>query len=136
MRKVLYSLCAVIVALSVASVARAADPPDPSMRNWQNQMSQLKRPVAKGCFATRYPSTDWTAVACVATPKVPMPPKDGARPLVVGNGSDVSARVPGGTHIQTAIGSFDNVVNVTSGSGPIGNSGPSINNAYTLQMNT
>ncbi|GAB1642123.1 hypothetical protein KRMM14A1259_25460 [Krasilnikovia sp. MM14-A1259] len=54
---------------------------------------------------------------------------------MVGNGSDIAAQVPTG-FISTAIGSFDSVVNVTSESGPIGNSGPSIANAYTLQLNT
>jgi hypothetical protein len=43
--------------------------------------------------------------------------------------------VPSGT-ISTAIGSFDSVTNVTSVSGPIGNSGTPVANAYTLQLNT
>lgn len=136
MRRVVGAICAVIVVLSVASAAKGADPAKPGMRDWQNQVSQLTRPASKGCFTTEYPSADWKPVKCVTAPAVPMPPKDGARPLVVGNGSDVAAKVPGGSFIQTAIGSFDSVVNVTSGSGPIGNTGPSIANAYTLQMNT
>jgi hypothetical protein len=52
----------------------------------------------------------------------------------VGNSNDISAQAPTG-FISTAIGSFDTVTNVTSESGPIGNSGPSITNAYTLQLN-
>src|SRR6266545_3776978 len=85
--------------------------------------------------AAENPKLQWRAAACTAAPNLPQPPKHGARPLVVGNGDDVAAQVPSG-FISTAIGSFDSVVNVTSESGPIGNSGPSIANAYTLQLNT
>ena len=135
MRKIWGLLGSVLLVLSVATVANAADPARPGLRDWQNQVSKVSRPASAGCFTTEYPATDWRPAACVASPKVPMTPKDGARPLVVGNGSDVAARVPAGSFIQTAIGSFENV-NVSSGSGPIGNTGPSIANAYTLQMNT
>src|SRR6185436_20645262 len=38
--------------------------------------------------------------------------------------------------ISTAIGSFPTVTNVTSESGPVGNTGPSLPNTYTLQLNT
>jgi von Willebrand factor type D domain len=55
--------------------------------------------------------------------------------LTVGNNSDVSPQVPSG-FISTAIGSFDSVTGVTSENGPIGNSGPPVANAYTLQLNT
>jgi hypothetical protein len=64
-----------------------------------------------------------------------MQPKRGARPLVVGNGTDVSAQAPTG-FISSGIGTFDSVTNVTSESSPIGNTGPPVNNAYTLQLNT
>jgi hypothetical protein len=64
-----------------------------------------------------------------------MPPKRGPRPFVVGNGDDVAAKLSPG-FISTAIGSFDSVTGVTSESGPIGNSGPAVANAYTLQLNT
>jgi hypothetical protein len=47
----------------------------------------------------------------------------------------VAAQVATG-FIATAIGSFDSVTNVTSQSGPIGNTGPAIANAYSLQLNT
>jgi hypothetical protein len=135
MRRILGALGAFLLVLSFASVADA-DPAKPGLPDWQNQVAKVSRPASTGCYTAVYPSTDWQPARCVATPKVPMPPKDGARPLVVGNGSDVAARVPAGSFIQTAIGSFENVTNVTSGSGPIGNSGPAIANAYTLQMNT
>lgn len=133
MRKVLGTLCALIVVLAGATAAHAA--PTPGIGDWQNAVSKVARPASTGCFTTEYPSTTWRPAACAAAPAVPMPPKDGARPLVVGNGSDLSARVPAGNFIQTSIGTFEDV-NVTGGRGPIGNAGPQIENAYTLQMNT
>ncbi len=126
---------ATLVAASAAwAPANAAENPRPSQRDRQNKIAQLPQP-AKGCFTAEYPKLQWRAAACTAAPNLPQPPKHGARPLVVGNGDDVAAQVPSG-FISTAIGSFDSVVNVTSESGPIGNSGPSIANAYTLQLNT
>ncbi|MFG1603182.1 VWD domain-containing protein [Actinoplanes sp. NPDC049265] len=136
MRRILGALGAVLLTLGLAGVAHAADPAKPGLNAWQNQVAKVNRPASTGCYTAVYPNTAWQPTACVAAPKLPMPPKDGARPLVVGNGSDVAARVPAGSFIQTAIGSFENVTNVTSGSGPIGNAGPPVANAYTLQMNT
>jgi hypothetical protein len=64
-----------------------------------------------------------------------MPPKQGPRPLVVGNGDDVAAEAPSG-FIQSAIGSFDSVTNVTSVTSAIGSGTTQVANAYTLQLNT
>jgi hypothetical protein len=101
--------------------------------DWRVSLAQV--PLSKkGCFQASYPSKEWRQVVCKAAPNRPMPPRRGARPLVVGNGDDISAQAPTG-FISTAIGSFDSVTNVTSESGPIGNSGPAIANAYTLQLN-
>lgn len=100
---------------------------------WRVSMAQVPLPK-RGCFQAAYPNKEWREVACKAAPNRPMPPKRGARPLVVGNSNDISAQAPTG-FIATAIGSFDTVTSVTSESGPIGNSGPSIANAYTLQLN-
>ncbi len=101
--------------------------------DWRVSLAQVPLPK-KGCFQAAYPSKEWRQVACKAAPNRPMPPRRGARPLVVGDGDDISAQAPTG-FISTAIGSFDSVIDVTSESGPIGNSGPSIANAYTLQLN-
>jgi len=126
---------ATIVAASAAwAPANAAESPQPSQRDWQNETAHAPRP-GKGCFTAEYPKVQWQATPCTAAPNMTQPPRRGPRPLVVGNGDDVAAQVPSG-FISTAIGSFDSVVNVTSESGPIGNSGPSIANAYTLQLNT
>lgn len=61
--------------------------------------------------------------------------RNGPRPNVVGNGNDISGQAPSG-HISQAIGDFENVTDVTSESGPVGNAGPSLANTYTLQINT
>jgi len=103
-------------------------------QEWRISMAQIPLPK-KGCFESAYPSREWREVPCTTAPDYPMPPRSGARPLVVGNANDIAAQAPTG-FISTAIGSFDTVTNVTSESGPIGNTGPSIANAYTLQLNT
>jgi hypothetical protein len=72
--------------------------------DWRISMAQTP-PPRKGCFQSSYPSKEWQEVACKPTPKYPQPPARGPRPLVVGNGSDVSAQAPSG-FISTAIGSL------------------------------
>jgi hypothetical protein len=128
------ALATIMTASAVWTPANAAVTSPPNQRDWQNRIAQVPQP-GKGCFLAEYPTMEWQATACAPARNLPQPPHHGARPLVVGNGDDVAAQVPAG-FISTAIGSFDSVVNVTSESGPIGNSGPSIANAYTLQMNT
>ena len=103
-------------------------------KDWSQSMHRKAAPK-KGCFSADYPSTDWKEVPCGKSPEIPAPPRRGIRPAVVGNGNDIAAQAPSG-HITQAIGHFENVTNVTSESGPIANTGPSIANAYTLQINT
>jgi hypothetical protein len=102
---------------------------------WQKAMSRVPLPK-KGCFTAAYPSMEWQEAPCTTTPPYPQPPRRGPRPETVGNGNDVSPQVPTGFFISTAIGSFDSVTGVTSESGTIGNTGPPVANAYTLQLNT
>lgn len=105
-------------------------------KDWHIAMAQLPLP-ASGCFQSAYPNRQWNPATCRPAPNIPMQPKHGPRPLVVGNGDDVSAQVPTATDfISTGIGTFDSVTNVTSESSPIGNTGPPVANAYTLQLNT
>jgi hypothetical protein len=103
---------------------------------WRKAIAHTRQPT-KGCFTARYPSLKWQTVRCVPTPKYPMPPKHGVAPLIGGggNGSDISAQAPTG-HISSATGSFDTLTNVTSESGPIGNTGSSFADTYTLQVNS
>jgi len=101
--------------------------------DWQKSMSQVPLPK-KGCFGAEYPRLEWKEEPCVAGPNYPMPPRNGPRPFPVGNGNDVAAQAPSG-FIASASGSFTSS-GVTSESGPIGNSGPSLPDTYTLQINT
>jgi hypothetical protein len=100
---------------------------------WHKRMLAVPLPK-KGCFRGVYPNMEWQEIPCVATPSYPQPPRHGPRPLVVGDKNDVSAHAPTG-FISQATGSFP-TANVTGESGPIANSGPSVANAYTIQMNT
>lgn len=140
-RKTYTLVSTAVLATMVAALANWAPAnaspvsPPPSQEDWQNAIAQAPRP-ATGCYTAQFPQMQWRTTGCTAAPNVPMPPRNGARPLIVGNGDDISAQLPAGNFMHTAIGSFDNVVNVTSESGPIANSGAAVNNAYTLQMNT
>jgi hypothetical protein len=128
------ALATIVVASAAWAPANAAENPQPSQRDWQNEIAQVPQP-AKGCFTASYPRAQWRKAQCAPAPDIPMTPPHGPRPLVIGNTDDISAKVPSG-FISTAIGSFDNVTNVTSESSPIGNSGPPVADAYTLQVNT
>ena len=139
------SLCAASALLSC--LATSAQTPAANQRltpeelrlrqDWHLSMAQIPLPK-KGCFQARYPNKEWREVTCVPTPNYPLlpaPPRHGPRPLIVGNNNDVSPQTPTG-FISTAIGSFDSATGITTESGPVGNSGPSLSDTYTLQMNT
>jgi hypothetical protein len=100
---------------------------------WHIEMAQIPLPK-KGCFQASYPNKVWHEVACKPAPPYPQPPRRGPRPLIVGNGDDVSAQAPTGL-ISMAVGSFDSST-ATSEMGQIGATGPQVANAYTLQLNT
>lgn len=134
----------VLVRLSISTRGQQPSPPPATGQqsaeeakqrdDWRVSMAQVPLPK-KGCFQSTYPNREWQETACTIAPNIPFLPRRGPRPLIVGNGDDISAQAPSG-FISTAIGSFDSATNVTSESGPIGNTGPSITNAYTLQINT
>jgi hypothetical protein len=105
-----------------------------SREQWRRKMSAVPLPN-KGCFTAVYPGKKWRQVTCVPAPNYPQPPRRGAKPLVVGDGNDVSAMAPSGL-ISQATGSFETVSGVTGESGTIANSGAAVANAYTLQLNT
>jgi hypothetical protein len=100
---------------------------------WHIEMAQIPLPK-KGCFQASYPNKAWHEVACKPAPPYPQPPRRGPRPLIVGNGDDVSAQAPTGL-ISMAVGSFDSST-ATSETGQINATGPQVANAYTLQLNT
>jgi hypothetical protein len=120
---------------AAAAPAKTVSPEEVQRQTDWNK-SMIRKPAPKkGCFTAAYPQTEWQEVPCVPAPPFPQPPRQGPPPNVVGGGNDIAAQAPSG-FISQAIGKFENVTNVTSESGPIGNSGPSIANAYSLQINT
>ena len=120
---------AVMILASVCTahgaVAAQASGTPASRPAWRADIAKILAP-GKGCFTATFPALEWQKAACVRTPSYPQPPRHGARPFTVGNNDDVAAQVPAGSHISTAIGSFDSVTGVTSESGPIGNTGPAL----------
>jgi hypothetical protein len=91
-------------------------------------------PTKEGCYTSSYPSDEWQSATCVTAPQRPYPAARGRRPDFVGNGTDASV-TPAGL-IYSAVGSFDLVTGVTSESGQVDNTGPSVANAFSLQLNT
>lgn len=134
----------IVLVYALTSLATPQVPPKPNeqvspeeanrRKDWNYSMLKKAAPKA-GCFTAGYPKNEWQEVPCKAAPNIPMIPRRGLRPFVVGNGDDISAGAPSGTITQT-IGRFENISNVTSETGLIGNSGSPVNNAYTLQINT
>ncbi|QIG47220.1 hypothetical protein G5V57_05440 [Nordella sp. HKS 07] len=127
-----------VTAVGSDEIPIAKDQQTPRARNakereeWQNAIELAPAPK-KGCFEARYPNPEWKEVPCVKAPDIPMPPRQGPRPLVVGNTDDIAATAPSGT-ISSTTGSFT-IAGVTSESGQIGNTGPFVADAYTLQIN-
>jgi len=132
------ALASVLVSLAACHAGRPTVKPTPTnveqQRQFQTDMAKVPLPKP-GCFEATYPTREWHEVPCKAAPKYPQPPRHGARAQIVGNNNDVSPKVPSG-FISNAIGSFDSVTGVTSESGLINNTGATVANAYTLQLNT
>lgn len=140
----LLSVCSVPHAHAQASTPPSGrQPPSAELRRqWEDYrvaMAQVA-PPKKGCFTASFPSREWREIACVPAPDYPMlpramAPRGGPVPLTVGDGNDILAVAPSGT-ISAAIGSFENLSNVTGESGLINNAGSAVADAYTLQINT
>ena len=111
-----------------------AQPSAAQLEAWRTAMAQVPLPK-QGCFTVTYPATQWQEIPCTTPPNIPMLPKRPPRPLIIGNGADVSAQAPSG-FISTAIGSFDAGTNVTGEAGQVGGAGGQVANAYSLQLNT
>jgi hypothetical protein len=107
------------------SQAVAQPPSERSLKAWRETMSRIPRPK-KGCFKSLYPSIEWQETQCTTPSPLPYPPRSGARPENIGNGTNFSAQVGG--HISSAVGSFDSVTGVTNDFNAIPN--------FSLQLNT
>jgi hypothetical protein len=101
-----------------------------SLEAWREIMSRIPLPKT-GCFTSSYPRTEWQQVPCAPAPPLkPFAPAAGPTPATVGNTNDFSATVSSGS-ISKAVGSFDNVSNVTSEDDSQFGQG-----AWSLQLNT
>lgn len=118
-----------------AAQAQSVQPTAADLQAWQEEIANVPYPEGNSCFTSSYPHLAWQEAKCATAPAVPMVPKPGPRPFVIGNGNDISAQTPGGP-IWAAYGSFENVMGVVSESSPIGGVGPPVANAYSLQLNT
>jgi hypothetical protein len=123
----------------VAARVTAAQTPNPELVRAQSEWHQalLKLPHPKpGCYRATYPRVEWIEVTCNPAPKYPAIPTHGVpKPFTVGNGgSNDFASNPTGTIIGVD-GTFPNPSVGLTESGPIANSGPSLSDTYTLQIN-
>jgi hypothetical protein len=128
--------------LSTAYAAPAADDADAKAReSWREYMHQLQAPW-KGCFHANYPSHQWEEVQCQAAPgyRSKLPSRTENNEQIVGNGKDVVAQAPSGTHFSLVKGSFPTVTGVktekSAGVRAFGGGGILGANEYTLQVNT
>jgi hypothetical protein len=140
-------LLAVVVAVLVSAPAFAQTTSGPApavqtpsaqnLKDWRSGMQQV--PVPKqGCFTSSYPSTTWQEVPCTTAPARPYLPVRGPRSQgqqTAGANNDALAAV--GSHISTAVGSFDSVTGVTSETGTDPDNGnPNTPNIFSLQLNS
>jgi hypothetical protein len=121
---------------TTAVVQHETEGPTPEPGVWRESIAQVPLPK-EGCFQSTYPSMEWDEVECSTAPNYPYIPKEPPKPLIVGNGNDLSPEVPSGLgFISSATGTFEDVTNVTSESGQNNGTGPAVANAYSIQLNT
>jgi hypothetical protein len=123
--------------------AKAAAVPVPHTKAaWQADLKHIRTP-GSGCFSSSYPALTWHAVKCGTAPRVPAGGARSttstahARPAQVGgrtDGQDYVTTVPG--YISEATGIFWEVDSAITEQGQIGGTGPQIDNAFSLQMNS
>jgi hypothetical protein len=103
---------------------------------WHKSLLRLPHPKP-GCYKASFPRVEWKAVPCGTPPPYPIQPAHGpAKHFTVGNGgSNDFAAHPTGT-ISGVDGTFPSVSNGITESGPIANSGLSLPDTYSLQINT
>jgi hypothetical protein len=124
-------------ASTIPSAAQTTKPQIAKTREeWHKALLQLPHPKT-GCYKASFPRVEWKAVPCGTPPPYPVEPAHGpAKHFIVGNGgSNDFAANPTGT-IFGVDGTFPSVSSGITESGPIANSGPSLSDTYTLQINT
>lgn len=107
-----------------------------TQKDWRAAMARLPK-REPGCYVASFPRVEWVKVACGPPPKYPILPTRGpaAHFVVGGGGSNDFAASPTGTIIASE-GTFVSVSPGITESGPIANSGASLADTYTLQINT
>jgi hypothetical protein len=107
-----------------------------AQETWHQSLLTLPHPKP-GCYKAAYPKVEWTEAVCGKAPQYPIMPAHGAiKHFIVGNGgANDFASHPSGT-ITGVDGTFPSLSAGITESGPIANSGPSLPDTYTLQINT
>ncbi len=116
--------------------AFAGNPPSSLARaQWQGEIANVPTP-GHGCYHASYPALQWQATACVVAPNLPFAPQLPAQgtPAVVGDGKDYVAQVTG--TLSKVTGTFTHVTTGITEKGKIGNAGPNLANAFSLQLNS
>ena len=127
----------VVVPEATPAPGKKADEEAKLRHAWHLEMVKIPHPKKTGTFEAHYPKKEWKEVKYTIKPVLhpALPRRSGPRPLIVGNGNNLSAQAPTG-FISSATGSFDSVTGVTSESGQVNATGPAVANAYMLQLNT
>lgn len=136
--RMICTLETIVIALTIvgSGSAFAANPPSPlAQAQWQGEIANVPTP-GHGCYHASYPALQWQATACQVAPDIPFAPHlatQGA-PSVVGNGTDYAAQVTG--TLSKATGTFTHVTAGITEKGKVGNAGPNLANAFSLQLNS
>ncbi len=136
--RMICTLGTIVIALTVvgSGSALAANPPSSlAPAQWQSEIANVPTP-GHGCYHASYPALQWQATACVVAPNLafaPHLPTQGPS-AVVGNGNDYAAQVTG--TLSKATGTFTHVTAGITEKGKVDNTGPSVANAFSLQLNS
>ena len=128
----------IVMALTIVAggSAFATNPPSPlAWAQWQGEIANVPTP-GHGCYHASYPALQWQSTACVAAPNLPFAPHVPTlgTPGIVGNGKDYAAQVTG--TLSKATGTFTHVTSGITEKGKVDNTGPSVANAFSLQLNS
>ncbi len=121
---------------NVAGGLLAAEEQLRARRAWRDALVKTRH-LKKGCYTSSFPEGTWREIPCKAAPGFPQRPGHGGSPEAVGGGgmTDFSAQDSSG-FISSATGSFASISDGVVERGQINGSGPQVDNAYSLQLNT
>jgi hypothetical protein len=137
--RVICTLGTIVVALTMvgSGSAFAGAPTSPfAQAQWQGEIANVPTP-GHGCYHASYPALQWQATACLVAPNLPFAPHlptQAVAAAVVGDGNDYAAEVTG--TLSKATGTFTHVTPGITEKGKVGNAGPNLANAFSLQLNS